>query len=162
MSSLRGAVVWAGTDIRRRWRSLLVLALLAGLTSALAMAAAAGARRTDTALARLETTTNAMDAVVFASQSGDYHPNWTFLERQPEVAELAPWDLMFGTSGGQPVILFGSDDGRWLGTVDRPVVLSGHMFDPRSDDQMVVDEQVAATEHLGAWVGTGERSRFAA
>ena len=102
MSRLRGAVVWAGSDIRRRWRSLLVLALLAGLTSALAMAAAAGARRTDTALARLETTTNAMDAVVFASQSGDYHPNWTFLERQPEVAQLAPWDLMFGTSGGSP------------------------------------------------------------
>ncbi len=81
-----------------------------------------GARRTDTALARLETTTNAMEAVVFASQSGDYHPNWTSLERQPEVAELAPWDLMFGMSNGQPVILFGSDDGRWLGTVDRAVV----------------------------------------
>ena len=112
------------------------------------MAAAAGARRTDTALTRLETTTNAMDAVVFASQSGDYNPNWTSLERQPEVAQLAPWDLMFGTSNGQPVIFFGSDDGRWLGTVDRPVVLSGHMFDPRSDDEMVVDEQVAAAEHL--------------
>jgi hypothetical protein len=145
---LRGAAVWAGSDMRRRWRSLLVLAVLAGLTSALAMAAAAGARRTDTALARLEKTTNAMDAVVFASQSGDYNPSWTSLERQPEVAQLAPWDLMFGTSDGQSVIFFGSDDGRWLGTVDRPVVLSGHMFDPRSDDEMVVDEQVAAQEHL--------------
>lgn len=134
--------------MRRRWRSLFFLALLAGLTAALAMAAAAGARRTDTALTRLETTTNAMDAVVFASQSGDYHPNWTSLERQPEVAQLAPWDLMFGTSNGQPVIFFGSDDGRWLGTVDRPVVLAGHMFDPRSDDEMVIDEQVAAVEHL--------------
>ncbi len=112
------------------------------------MAAAAGARRTDTALTRLETTTNAMDAVVFASQSGDAHPNWTALERRPEVAQLAPWDLMFGTSAGQPVILFGSDDGRWLGTVDRPVVLSGRMFDPRSDDEMVVDEQAAAVDHL--------------
>jgi len=145
---LRGAVVWAGNDMRRRWRSLFVLALLAGLTSALAMAAAAGARRTDTALTRLETTTNAMDAVVFASQSGDYRPNWTSLERQPEVAQLAPWDLMFGSSSGQPVIFFGSHDGRWLTTVDRPVVLSGRMFDPRSDDEMVVDEQVAAVEHL--------------
>jgi hypothetical protein len=145
---LRGAALWAGRDVRRRWRSLLLLALLAGLTAALAMAAAAGARRTNTALTRLETTTNAMDAVVFASQSGDYNPNWTSLERQPEVAQLAPWDLMFGTSHGQPVIFFGSDDGRWLGTVDRPVVLSGRMFDPRSDDEMVVDEQVAAVEHL--------------
>ena len=145
---LRGAAVWAGSDMRRRWRSLLVLALLAGLTSALAMAAAAGARRTDTALTRLETTTNAMDAVVFASQGGDANPNWTALERQPEVAQLAPWDLMFGTSEGQSVILFGSDDGRWLGTVDRPVVLSGRMFDPKSDDEMVVDEQAAAADHL--------------
>jgi len=134
--------------MRRRWRSLLVLALLAGLASALAMAAVAGARRTDTALTRLATTTNAMDAVVFASQSGDQNPNWTSLERRPEVAQLAPWDLMFGTSSGQPVILFGSDDGRWLGTVDRPVVLSGRMFDPGSDDEMVIDEQTAAVENL--------------
>ena len=134
--------------MRRRWRSLLVLALLAGVTSALAMAAAAGARRTDTALTRLEVATNAMDAVVFASQGGDFNPNWTSLERRPEVAQLAPWDLMFGTSGGQAVILFGSDDGRWLGAVDRPVVLSGHMFDPRSDDEMVIDAQTAAVAHL--------------
>ncbi len=134
--------------MRRRWRSLFVLALLAGLTSALAMAAAAGARRTDTALTRLETATHAMDAVVFASQVGDVNPTWTSLERRPEVAQLAPWDLMFGTSNGQSVILFGSHDGRWLGTVDRPVVLSGRMFDFRSDDEMVVDEQVAAVEHL--------------
>jgi FtsX-like permease family len=148
VGTLRGAVIWAGNDMRRRWRSLLVLALLAGLTSALAMAAAAGARRTDTALSRLETATNAMDAVVFASQAGDVKPSWTALERQPEVAQLAPWDLMFGTSEGQSVILFGSDDGRWGSTVDRPVVLSGHMYDPRSDDEMVIDEQVAAVEHL--------------
>ncbi len=134
--------------MRRRWRSLLVLALLAGLTSALAMAAAAGARRTDTALSRLESTTNAMDAVVFASQVGDANPSWTALEHRPEVAQLAPWDLMFGTTGGQSAILFGSDDGRWLGTVDRPVVLSGRMFNPKSDDEMVVDEQVAEVEHL--------------
>ena len=148
MGRLRGAIVWAGSDIRRRWRSLLVLALLAGLTAALAMAAAAGARRTDTALSRLETTTNAMDTVVFASQSGEQNPDSSSLEGQPEVAKLAPWDLMFGTSSGQPVILFGSHDGRWLGTVDRPVVLSGRMFDPKSDDEMVVDEQTAAVEHL--------------
>jgi hypothetical protein len=134
--------------MRRRWRSLLVLALLAGVTSALAMAAAAGSRRTDTALSRLETATNAMDAVVFASQSGVANPSWTSLERQPEVAQLAPWDLMFGTSNGQPAIFFGSHDGRWLGMVDRPVVLSGRMFDPRSDDEMVVDAQAAAVEHL--------------
>ncbi len=148
MGTLRGAAVWAGTDMRQRWRSLLILALLAGLTSALAMAAAAGARRTDTALSRLATATNAMDAVVFASQAGDHHPSWTALEHRPEVAELAPWDLMFGVTGGQSAILFGSDDGRWLGTVDRPVVISGRMFDPRSDDEMVVDEQVAAVEHV--------------
>lgn len=149
VSSLRAAAIWAGRDARHRWRSLLVLAVLAGITSALAMAAAAGARRTDTALSRLESTTNAMDAVVFASQAGDAHPNWSALERRPEVAQLAPWDLMFGFVGGQTAIFFASDDGRWLGTVDRPVVLQGRMFDPKSDDEMVIDEQVAATEHLG-------------
>ena len=75
--SLWGApLLWANADVRRRWRSLVVLGLLAGLTASLAIAAFAGARRTDTALARLEKVTNAPDAVVFASQVLDLHPEW--------------------------------------------------------------------------------------
>lgn len=128
---------------------MVVIAVLASLTAGLAMAAAAGARRTATALVRLETVTHAQDAMVFTSQVGDLRPNWHALEKRPEVARLAVWDLMFGNIAGQPGgLLFVSHDGTWLGSVDRPVVIQGRMFNPRADE-MVVDEETAATNHVG-------------
>jgi hypothetical protein len=127
---------------------LVAIALLAGLAAGLAMAAAAGARRTDTALGRLETLTRAQDAMVFTSQVGDLHPDWRALEKRPEVARLAIWDLMFGNIAGQPGgLLFVSHDGTWLGSVDRPVVVQGRMFNRRADE-MVVDEQTASVDHV--------------
>jgi hypothetical protein len=108
----------------RRWRALIVLGLLAGITAGLALAALAGARRTDTALARLRVRTNAADAVIFSSQVGATHPDWRPLAARPEVAQLAVWDLLFGNVNGQPGgLLFGSDDGTLLGSMDRPVVV---------------------------------------
>ena len=148
VATLAAVVLWARRYAGRRRFSLAVLAVLVGVTSGVAMAAAAGARRTDTALSRLETVTRAQDAMVFTSQVGDYHPDWRALERRPEVAKLAVWDLMFGDIGGQPGgLLFVSDDGTWFGSVDRPVVVQGRMFDPHADE-MVVDEQSAAVEHV--------------
>jgi hypothetical protein len=131
---------------------LVVLGLLAGITAALAMAAFAGARRTDTALARLDKVTNAPDAIIFASQVHDFHPNWSRLAARPEVAQLAVWDLFFcniyGQEGG---VLFASGGNGWLSSVDKPVVLAGRMFNPRADDEIVVNDQLAAAEdiHVG-------------
>ena len=146
------SLLWAGADIRRRWRSLIVLGLLAGLTAGLAMAAFAGARRTDTALGRLDRVTHAPDAVVFPSQVDDIHPEWAGLAARPEVAQLAVWDLFFCTIEGQEGgLLFASGGDGWLTRIDKPVVLAGRMFNPESDDEMVVNEQVVSQDgvHLG-------------
>src|SRR5215212_8615908 len=106
--------MWARSDARARWRSLIALALLAGITAGVALAALAGARRTDTALDRLRDETRAADAIVFASQSGVPAADWDALERRPEVAEVAPWGLLFGELDGQAgEVIFGSVDGRW-------------------------------------------------
>ncbi len=149
MGGWSAAFLWARGHARRRWRSLLVLGVLAGLTSSFAMAAAAGARRTETALARLESTTRSADAIVFTSQVQVLHPNWGALEKRPEVLELAPWDLLFGYVEGQPGgVLFASDDGRWGTLVDKPIVLEGRMYNPRADDEMVVDDQTASAMHV--------------
>ena len=55
------AAVWtlARARLRARWRSLLGLALLVGVASGAVIAAAIGARRTDTAYARLLEATRA-------------------------------------------------------------------------------------------------------
>jgi ABC-type lipoprotein release transport system permease subunit len=131
---------------------LVVLGLLAGVTAALAMATFAGARRTDTALARLDKVTNAPDAIIFASQAGDFHADWSRLAARPEIAQLAVWDLFFCNIDGQPggVLMASAGDG-WLSHIDKPVVLSGRMFNPKADDEIVVNDQVAKVEgvHVG-------------
>ena len=137
----RAAAFWARRDVRRRWRSLVLLGVLIGLTAGFALSAWAGARRTDTALERLRQQTNAADAVVFPSQVGVAHPHWERLADRPEVRTLAVWDLLFGSYDGQPgAIIFGSKDGTYLGKVEKPVVVQGRMFNPHSSDEVVVDE----------------------
>ena len=39
----------------------------------------------------------------------------------------------------------------WLSSIDKPVVLAGRMFNPKSDDEIVVNDQVASLEgvHIG-------------
>jgi FtsX-like permease family len=143
------AVAWARVDLRARWRSLVVIGLLAGVTGGFALAAFSGARRSDTALARLRARTNASDAAVFASQSANAHPDWAGLARRPEVKSLARWNLLFGEADGQPASVFlAPSDGRWGGAIDKPVVLHGRMFDPAADDEIVVDETMARMYHV--------------
>ena len=147
MSPLSAPLLWARADVRRRWRSLVVLGLLAGITAGLAMATFAGARRTDTALARLDKVTNAPDAIIFASQVQDFHPDWARLEARPEVAQLAVWDLFFCNIDGQEggLLMASAGDG-WLSSIDKPVVLAGRMFNPKSDDEIVVNDELASAE----------------
>ena len=100
------AAAWARVDLRSRGRSLVVLGLLAGLTGGFASAAFSGARRSDSALERLRQRTNASDAAVFASQSGNAHPDYAGLARRPEVKALARWNLMFGEADRDPGSVF--------------------------------------------------------
>ena len=145
------ARLWADTVVRRGWRALVVLGILAGVTAALAMAALAGARRTDTALARLRTDTNAADAIVFASQAGVPHPDWSKLRARPEVADLAVWDLMFGNQDGQPGgLLFLSNDGAWGDTLTKPDLSEGRMWDPSAPDEVIVTPVIASFAPVGS------------
>jgi hypothetical protein len=56
-------------DLRTRWRGLLGLALLLGLIGGVALTAAAGARRTDTAYSRLLGWANASPVTVMLTNS---------------------------------------------------------------------------------------------
>ena len=141
--------LWARADVRARWRSLVALALLAGITAGVALAALAGARRTDAALDRLRHETKAADAIVFASQSGVPAADWDALREKPEVAEVAPWGLLFGELDHEPgEVIFGSVDGKWGDVVNRSVVTEGRMYDPRASDEAVVDDEAARRQHI--------------
>ncbi len=147
--SLGAARRWAATDRRSRWKSLLAVGVIAGLTAGLALAAMAGSRRTDTALDRLRERTNASDAIVFASQREAYHPDWAVLGRRPEVRAMAPWGLVFGDLDGDPEGLFFTPVGdTWMQEVDAPLIVDGRTFDPEADNELLVGEALAATENI--------------
>ena len=140
-SRAEAAAFWARRDVRRRLRALVLLGVLIGVTAGFALSAWAGARRTDTALERLRVQTNAADAIAFPSQVGVGYPNWNRLRVRPEVKTVAVWDLLFGIyDGHEPAVIFGSADGTYLGTVEKPIVVQGRMFNPHSPNEVVVDE----------------------
>lgn len=155
--SRRGAVAaaraWASSDIRRRWRSLVVLGILTGLAAGLSTAAFVGARRTQSAFPRLRKVTNSSDAVVFPSQVGNITPDWTRLRAQPYLAGLARWKIVFGLMEGstESLPMFIPADEHWLGDIDRPVVIRGRMFDRTAADEVVIDEE---TVRFGLDVGS--------
>jgi hypothetical protein len=144
----------ARAQVRSRRRSLLTLGALAGITVGLAVAAAGGAFRTDSALDRLRDAENAADAVVFPSQVGAFQPDWDALAERPEVEQIARWGLLFGVvgEGGPeamppgPNLLFTSIDGNHLGDMGRPIVTEGRMYDPEAADEVVIDEHTEGVE----------------
>ena len=141
MSSASPGALWSRSDLRARAVSLVVLGALVGLTVGLAMAAYDGARRTDSALARLQSRTNASDAVVFATQAHLVSADWSKLEKRPEIKQLVRWGLAFGNvDGNEGDVLLVPMDGVWLNKVDRPIVVAGRMFDPQAADEVVATD----------------------
>ena len=144
---MRITVTWLRLDSRRRWRSLLVLALLVALATATVLAAAAGARRANSAVERLWTGTLPTTVTVLANQPGF---DWGKVRALPEVAAVSEFPVSFGfalpccpdAGTGFPPI--GDEYGR---TIERPYMLAGRMFDPARADEVIVTPQFAAVYH---------------
>jgi putative ABC transport system permease protein len=87
------------SELRTRWRSWLGLALLIGLAGAAAVAAAAGARRTETAYPRFVQAQNGYDLITGGS-SANIDPGRALakIEALPEVAQWARVDVAASTA----------------------------------------------------------------
>ncbi|HEY7014730.1 MAG TPA: hypothetical protein VH480_18355, partial [Streptosporangiaceae bacterium] len=140
---MRITVTWLRLEGRRRWRSLLVLALLVALATATVLAAAAGARRGQTAFGRLWAGTLPATVTVLPSQPGS---DWAKVRALPEVAALSELAVVFGfsvdccpeASSGFPP---SSDE--MARTLERPALLAGRVFDPGRADEVMVTPQFA-------------------
>ncbi len=147
--SLRIILTWLRLDLRRRWRSLIMLALLVALATATVLAAAAGARRGQTAFGRLWAITLPATATVLPNQPGF---DWAKVRALPQVTALTRFPVTFGfaldccpaASTGFPLA-----DDEMTRTIERPVILAGRLFNPDRADEVVVTPQFQASYGKG-------------
>jgi hypothetical protein len=105
-------------ELRRRWRPMLMLALLLGITGGVVLTAAAGAVRTDTAYPRLLRWAHAAQANVIVKDA-PVPAFFTALRRLPEVTAVSAEGLFNFTlpaRHGPPSALvetFSSPDDSW-------------------------------------------------
>jgi hypothetical protein len=138
---------WLRLELRRRWRSLAVLALLIAIASGTVMAAVAGARRGASALSRLQDRTLAATAAVYAN---DPNFDWQTIRALPEVEALGTFVVTYGEDlEGLPdgTVAFPPADDNEMRTIERPVVLAGRLPDPARSDEAVVTPLFAKNFH---------------
>ena len=141
-----------GSDVRRRWRSWLVVTLLTGFAAGASMAAFAGWERTTSAMERYldeyrpfnayvegRFTRDDVEAIagVEATAGGDY-----FL-LVPIDGEGVPRPEQLGT-----VSPFSSDDPGHFQDFERAIVVDGRLADPAVETEVVVDEELAESHEL--------------
>ncbi len=143
--------VWfrARSDLRHSWRASVGLALLVGLIGGAVLAAAAGARRTDSAFARFLVATKAPDAVVFSSPTDASFAQISAgqLAQLPSVDSVAE-GAFFTVLGMSDVGLIAGADGRLGGSMLRHKLLAGRPPRPEAIDEAMVSFTLASTHHV--------------
>lgn len=140
---MRITVTWLRLEVRRRWRSLIVLALLVAVATATVLTALAGARRGQSAFDRLWAQTLPATATVLPNQPGF---DWAKVRALPEVQALSLFPVSFGfvVEGYQAVNPdWVPADSQLTRTIERPVVLQGKLLDPSRVDQVDVTAEFA-------------------
>jgi FtsX-like permease family len=150
MNSAPVVLAWLRLDLRRRWRSLAVLMLLVAIAGATVITALAGARRGASALSRLNERTLPATSAILANTPGF---DWSKIRKLPEVAALTTFVVDYSYRfEGLPD--YGSNafppaDDQTMRTIEKPVIYSGRLFDPKRADEVVVTRQFVAQEHKG-------------
>ncbi|HEX5994911.1 MAG TPA: FtsX-like permease family protein [Jiangellales bacterium] len=149
---------WWRLDVRRRWRSLLVLAALVAIASGVVMTAVAGANRAASAMDRLLAQTLPATALVAPLTPGF---DWSAVRALPEVEALTEIVFSAFEVDGMPApssMMFPPADSEAMSSVERPVVLEGRLADPTRADEVVVTRAFA--ESSGKGVGDTVRLRL--
>ena len=155
---MRASLRLASHLLRVHWRAWLVVALLTGVAGAAVLAAAAGARRTETAYPRFLAWSHASDMLIAPAGSGvgGYDDA---LGRLPGVEAVAPVvglniELVPGGRATPPdIVVVAPLDRRYERVVHRSRVIAGRLPDPRHPFQAAID-QVGAAD-LGRPSGRG-------
>jgi FtsX-like permease family len=136
--------MWARADLRTRWRSWVVLGLLAGVSAGIAAAAIAGARRTDTAISGYIRAGHVPDAAVLANDPSFDEAKRAAVAALPEVATsspfLVPFELRVTSPAGMETSLIPVDER--TASDFGGVIVAGRRPDPKRADEAVVNQAV--------------------
>jgi hypothetical protein len=145
---------WLRVDLRRRRRSLVVLALLVAVSAGTVLTAVAGARRGESAVQRLSAAGTLPATAAVLPNEPDF--DWAAVAAFPEVAAVAPFcgaGQIAGLSGAAEVFI--PCDPSLMNTVERPVVQGRH------PDPSRVDEALASRRFVDRYgLGIGDRVRL--
>jgi hypothetical protein len=145
------------SELRARWRSWLGLALLIGLAGAAAVAAAAGARRTETAYPRFVQAQNGYDLITGGSSANiDPARALAQIEALPEVGQWARVDVAASTAilpsgrvAPAPELMAVTDlRGRAGFRLNRFKVISGRTVNLHAPGEAMIDFPTADREGL--------------
>lgn len=153
---MRAVLVWARATLSRRWRATVVLAVLVGLAGGVALAGVAGARRTDTALARFLAHSQPFDVFLFSTNAA---LDFDAVARLPQVADAGHSAYALFT----PSTPSGEPDTAALGSInpfvrisrtglgvssDIPYLVEGRLPDADQPLEVAVNEEVADRHRL--------------
>jgi hypothetical protein len=150
---MRAVLRLVAHEFHVRWRGWAVLVLLVAIAGGAALAAAAGARRTESAYQRFLAASKASDVLVSPVNTG-FGGYYEALARLPDVAALAPIVglnalplLPDGKPGaGGPAVA--PVDGRFGKLLEIPKLVSGRMPRPNRPAEIAVNQIGAQTLHL--------------
>ena len=155
---MAAAWLWARSDWRRRWASLALLAALVAVAGGVAIGAAAGARRADTAFARFVDRTG--DPELTAS-SIDNPESWTPGQLDRDGPAFAQAVALPGVTHGERFAAFAVAAGdapsffsfalvEEGGQPDRPFLVAGRVFDVDNPTEVMVNEAAAQLHGVDA------------
>jgi len=134
-----------GVEFRSHWRTWLAVALLAGLAGGILVAVAAGARRTDSALARYQATYRFRNARVWGGNASSLV---AFENLRQVAAGSIGADLAFQARNGSfahEMSIYASVDGHDGVKLDRWKVLAGRRPNENRVDEALLDSRAART-----------------
>src|SRR5262245_18997162 len=153
MSAMGAVWLRLRAELRRQWRTGLALAVLLGLIAGIALTAAAGARRTDTAYPRFLRRSRAADLLVTPARSG-FHGYFRAIARLPEVASAdaaAFLQMSLPGRGASPFSGMVAEAGLFGGdgvAINRVKVDAGRIFDPSDPRAVMINQRLAGRVHV--------------
>ena len=136
-------------ELRSSWRAVVAVSLVLAFGGGVALTAAAGARRTQTAMRRFVEYNRPEDATVFFSTT----PQIGFrVLSLPQVARWMQLPYLFVSTDPSKLdsrtAVFGAAGADALQSIERPMIVRGRRWRPGRADEVMVNEREASALHL--------------